>query len=976
MSSSVLKNVIQPKVQTSPMEKMREEAKEQRTGALAGFSNSHEYSKHESEDMELVLGVLVENAPVAMAMFDRGMRYMLANRQWIHEFGLQQVQPLVGRSQYEIFPGLHPGWRQVYERALQGHIVRSEHDSLNGPDGRHLVYRWEVRPWRRKRDASVGGLMVTCEKFSSPEAASADESSADSFPENRETSPAATKTPDPLDCALPMLVLDAQGTILRANVSAAHLTLDKGIQEGTTCFWEVFGEGRDFGALRQQTLESLASLAEAKENTPGSVIIQSGSSADHHKPSRWLVSALAVKGSDVSSCQFMLMALPPQAAAETVTRVTFQMPAQAPVAASTAASDAAMQRMENDLLRARQELRTLTEAQHTFGKREARLRSYLESVPCGVFVLDERGAPVFQNERLARLLGRPLEKDQTVESWLAHACPTEEHRAQVTLAWRESVWRRQLTRTVSLATADGLLKELEFHPITLPGGGLLVSIQDTTEHTRHEEQLRSMEAKLRTLLQGSPIAIVLTDKTGVIFEVNQHAETLLGQAKSELRRYPLDAWLDPDSASARRDALRALQSSGRQAEALGVRIRRVDGSFSRAILHLAAVPDAQGETHCTIHYLQEVAEPETAAATVVTFSASDQKSAAAAGQTHTLLLTTDANGRIRNWTGHAQEVFDLDAAAAVGRPLHQFFRPSDATGFIADLARQAARPQSIFEQPFFGGNGKRGEVKMSVRMLDGGGFELTSHRAAAIEAQDVASTQPAHALRAAVPLAFQVVSPSSQRWPVVDLEREKLLLTETHHRIKNHLQIISSLLNMQINGVSDQDARDALRSSQSRVRAIAALHQHLYQAALGKGDTFSDFTRDLVSHLRECYELTADQISVRLVIQEGHIQQEWLMPLALTLNEALSNCFEHAYPHGRQGQITASLNYTQASGELVISDDGIGLPPDFHPGEGSGLGLKILAVFADQMRGQLFVQGNPDQGTEIKLRFPLAASAG
>lgn len=100
------------------------------------------------------------------------------------------------------------------------------------------------------------------------------------------------------------------------------------------------------------------------------------------------------------------------------------------------------------------------------------------------------------------------------------------------------------------------------------------------------------------------------------------------------------------------------------------------------------------------------------------------------------------------------------------------------------------------------------------------------------------------------------------------------------------------------------------------------------------------------------------------------------MPLALTLNEALSNCFEHAYPHGRQGLITAKLTYTQSSGELVIRDDGLGLPAEFHPGEGGGLGLKILAVFADQMRGQLFVQGSPDEGTEIKLRFPLASSEG
>jgi PAS domain S-box-containing protein len=976
MSSSVLKNVIQPKAQTAPLEKARDEARDQRSGTSAPA----ELPKHESEDMEMVLGVLVENAPIAMAMFDRGMRYMLANRQWISEFGLQQVQPLVGKSQYEIFPGLHPGWRQVYDRALQGHIVRSEHDSLSGPDGQHLVYRWEVRPWRKKRDAAVGGLMVTCEKFSSPQPSGEDAVKAAPSLEDKESAPPVAKTPDPLDCSIPMLVLNVEGAIMRANVAASRLTLDKGIQEGTTCFWEVFGEGREYSTLRQQTLDALTRVSLAQNIAPGCIITRPDASPYSSTPSRWLVSALAHKGTDESSRQFMLMGFSPQTAMEGVTRRTPPAPVivAAPTPPAAALVDvAAQQRLESELSRARQELRTLAEAQQAFGRREARLRSYLEGIPCGVFVLDERGVPVFQNEGLAKLLGRPLEADQTVESWLAHACPTEEHRAQVVLAWRESVWRRQLTRTVSLATADGLLKELEFNPIALPGGGLLVSIQDATEHTRHEEQLRSMEAKLRTLMQGSPIAIVMTDKAGVIFEVNQHAEELLGQAKSELRRYPLDAWLDPDSATARRDALRALQSSGRQAEALGIRIKRVDGSFSRAILHLAAVPDAQGEAHCTIHYLQEVAEPTGAAAPAVEFPAAlfSHAPVTTSAPASAVLLTTDANGRVRTWTEHAQQLFSLEAAEAIGRPLHQFFRPSDATAFFADLADQAAQPESIIQRPFFGGNGKRGEAKIAARMLDDGGFELISHFTAEVETAE-ALPLPVALLKAAIPLAFQVVSPSSQRWPVVDLEREKLLLTETHHRIKNHLQIISSLLNMQINGVSDQDARNALRSSQNRVRAIAALHQHLYQVALGKGDTFSDFSRDLVAHLRECYEVKSDQIMVHLEVQEGPIEQEWLMPLALTLNEALSNCFEHAFPHGRQGQITALLSYTQGSGELVVSDDGVGLPAEFHPGEGGGLGLKILAVFADQMRGQLFVRGNPDQGTEIKLRFPLATSEG
>lgn len=979
MSSSVLRNVIHPKAQTAPLENARDEARDQRFGAPVNV----DFSKHESEDMELVLGVLVENAPVAMAMFDRGMRYMLANRQWISEFGLQQVQPLVGKSQYEIFPGLHPGWRQVYERALQGHIVRSEHDSLNGPDGQHLVYRWEVRPWRKKRDAAVGGLMVTCEKFSSPQPSGKDAVQAAPSPEDKDGASPVAKTPDPLDCSIPMLILNLDGAILRANVAAAHLTLDKGIQEGTTCFWEVFGEGRDYSALRQQTLDALTRVALAHSPVPVYITTHKDSSLDPSIPSRWLVSALARKGADDSPRQVMVMGFPSPPAAEIVPRfippvappAPVVLPLPLPVAAPV--DDAAQQRLENELSRARQELRTLAEAQQAFGRREARLRSYLEGIPCGVFVLDERGVPVFQNEGLAKLLGRPLETDQTVESWLAHACSTEEHRAQVVLAWRESVWRRQLTRTVSLATADGLLKELEFHPIALPGGGLLVSIQDATEHTRHEEQLRSMEAKLRTLMQGSPIAIVMTDKAGVIFEVNQHAEEMLGYAKSDLRRYPLDAWLDPESATARRDALRSLQSSGRQAEALEVRIKRVDGSFSRAILHLAAVPDAHGEAHCTIHYLQEVTEPAAVTLPQAVFPAApiSHTPAAVSRPASAVLLTTDANGRVRTWTEHAHQVFGLEAAAAIGRPLHQFFRPSDATGFFADLAKQATNPLTIIQRPFFGGNGKRGEVETSVRALEQGGVELISHFSTEIKTSE-APPLPVAILKAAIPLAFQVVSPSSARWPVVDLEREKLLLTETHHRIKNHLQIISSLLNMQINGVSDQDARNALRSSQNRVRAIAALHQHLYQVALGKADTFSDFSRDLVAHLRECYEVKSDHIKVRLEVQEGPIEQEWLMPLALTLNEALSNCFEHAYPHGRQGLITAMLTYTQSSGELVIIDDGVGLPAEFHPGEGSGLGLKILAVFADQMRGQLFVRGNPDQGTEIKLRFPLASPEG
>lgn len=928
-------------------------------------------------ELTTATGALVENAPVAMAVFDRAMRYVLANRQWIREFGLQHVQPIVGRCQYDIFPNLHPGWRQVYDRALQGHIVRSEHDA----GGKNTVYRWEVRPWRKSADATVGGLMVSCEKFTAGQKLGEDES------QEEHLQPAATvpALPDPFDCTLPMLLLDETGVIVRVNASAAHLTLDKGMHEGSTTLWEAFASPAEVPRLRELWRDVL------KMEKP---MVLSTRRASEPVPTRWIVSALRPEKQTekAADLRFVAVAVPSSLVPVSVA----YPPAPETKPAAAVVPPEVVQKLENELSRAQQELRTMMEAERGFVKRETRLRGFLEGVPCGIFVLDERGDVVYQNERLAKLLGRGIEKEAGVESWLVHGCPTTEHREHVTLAWRESVWRRQLTRTMSLATADGLLKEIEFQPASLSGGGLLVSIQDVTENCRHEEQLRGLEAKMRTLLQGSPLAIVLTDKSGVIFEVNQHAEELLGQPKSELRRYPLDAWLDPDSASARRDALRVLHAQSAQPEALGVRVKRGDGEYVDVILHLAIVPDAQGDPHGTIHFFQTPADES---APVAEPAASDDVSPPAAEaaalplpvtQVLTVdLLACDVNGRIAAWSAHAQELFDFDAATATGRPLHLLFRPSDATGFFTTLAEQSAVPDQFFEHSYFGAQG-RGTMPVSVKARAEGGFVLCTQREETILPENDAPEAPAPPLKETVPVtgppparpmrgggakAFQVVAPSSHRWPVIDLERERLMLSETHHRIKNHLQIISSLLNMQINGVSDQHARDALRSSQNRVRAIAALHQHLYQLALGGGVTFGDFTKDLIQHLRECYEMPQEQVAVGLSIQEGSIDPEWLMPLALTLNEALSNSFEHAFPHGRKGSITATLRYAADFGELIIRDDGVGLPSDFHPGDSPGLGLKILAVFADQMRGQLFVQGTPDQGTEVKLRFPTGLAA-
>lgn len=968
MSSSVLRNVIHPRQPGS-------------LGAADAVEKNEPPADtaRSSQDVDQVMAVLVENAPVAMAMFDQQMRYMLANRAWIEEFGLKNVKPLLGRSQYEVFPSLHPGWRQVYEKALQGHIIRSEHDALAADQDCRVIYRWEVRPWRRQSDAGVGGLMITCERFVQPAekpATEADSKAAPAKAASQVAEAAAVREPA---LSVPQVRLDDQGIILHANPAAARLSLSHGLMEGKTAFWDAFADGTGESAMLKRGLMACLQRLGQEEGPESAILTPSAEEVPSSpwgsaKPATcppWLVT----RHEDGRS--FAALALPPEAATPRLAAPPPNLSAIASAVASIAQPPAAapepnggtgsqaleIRRLQDDLARARQELKNLQDAERASQSNGGRMSTYLDALPCGVLVLDDMGAVLFQNQPLARLLGRPVQPQESIEDWLAAACPGEKHRQQVSSLWREDVWRRQLTRCFSLATADGLLKELEFQPARLPGGGLLVCIQDATEKCRHEELLRATEAKFRAILQESPTAIVLLDKAGSVFEVNHAAEHLFGQPKSELRRHPIQRWLDVPSAAALASSVQDLRGNARSLEAVVVQPSGGAPAIP-ASLRLAPVLDSEGQPHSTIYFFQKSTPGEGPAG-------ADTPSEGAA-LAEILLLKTNVNGRIKECTPRGLQLLGLDEEQARGRALHLHFRPSDATGFYSDLSRLAAKeggpPQEL---ACYSTSGARQMLRVKVHPLGGGGYDFAITEVVATPSGTAA---PAPAATSQPGDEWTPVSATAGKgvMPTVDLARERLVLTETHHRIKNHLQIISSLLNLESNTTSDPAARGALRSSQNRVRAIADLHQHLYQAALGSDDSFIVFARGLLDRLRVCYDVPASRVNVQFDVESGAVQQEWLMPLALTLNETLSNCFEHAFPEGRSGLVHVALRFRKDKGELNITDDGAGMPTDRS---GSGLGLKILAVFAEQMRGQLLLGRPATGGTEVLLRFPVGANA-
>jgi PAS domain S-box-containing protein len=514
-----------------------------------------------------------------------------------------------------------------------------------------------------------------------------------------------------------------------------------------------------------------------------------------------------------------------------------------------------------------------------------------------------------------------------------------------------------------------LLRDIELRPASLPGSGLLIMVHDVTSERRAEELLRATEAKFRAIVHENPLPLVLADRSGLIFEANAAAEEMLGRTRAELRSKSLQDWFAPESLETRAAALRDLTQRGDLSTNLSVDLVHADGSSIPANLKMATVQDARGSAAATVHFFRPV-EQSVPGGSIFTplDDATGGPPPAPVVPPGKLLMSTDANGRVAQWSEAATQCFGLSHEEAVGRGLHTFFRPSDASGFYADLVplHEGGGSQTV-EWNYFHPEHGRMKSKFVLIPQEPGTLSL-----ALMSENPVVERKNIVIRLAPKPSAEPSASPPPAPFAI---ERERMLLGETHHRVKNHLQIVTSMLNLQLSTLHHDNARDALRSSQNRVRSIAALHQHLYSLAMGEGGGFAGFASDLISHLRECYDVGEDRVAVELVVPEEEVPEEWLMPLALSLNEMISNAFKHAYADGRGGKMKVELKLADGSGDLTVRDDGAGMPVDFDDHRTSGLGLKIMRVFAGQLGGEVRVTSDPDEGASFHLHFPLLPGA-
>ncbi len=209
-----------------------------------------------------------------------------------------------------------------------------------------------------------------------------------------------------------------------------------------------------------------------------------------------------------------------------------------------------------------------------------------------------------------------------------------------------------------------------------------------------------------------------------------------------------------------------------------------------------------------------------------------------------------------------------------------------------------------------------------------------------------------------------------------DANRDKeVLLKEIHHRVKNNLQVISSLLNLQVSHVRDTAARTVLRECQNRIKSIAIVHEKLYQSPNLANIDLAEYIRSLISHLFRTFLVDPQSIHMNIAIAQVSLDVDQAIPCCLIINELVTNSLKYAFPNKQGGEISIALKRDVTPEDhsgavqylLVIGDEGIGFPSGVDFRNTASLGMQLVLTFVQQLEGTIDLDSR--RGTVFTIRF-------
>jgi PAS domain S-box-containing protein len=199
------------------------------------------------------------------------------------------------------------------------------------------------------------------------------------------------------------------------------------------------------------------------------------------------------------------------------------------------------------------------------------------------------------------------------------------------------------------------------------------------------------------------------------------------------------------------------------------------------------------------------------------------------------------------------------------------------------------------------------------------------------------------------------------------LKEKETLLKEIHHRVKNNMQVVSSLMSLQADRATNVEAQAVLTASQSQIRSMALIHEKLYSSGTLSEIEFAGYVGSLINELLQIYHVAPDAVTITTDIEDVRFGVNIAMPCALILNELVSNCLKYAFPDGRVGEVIVGMQYADGTYTLTVADNGAGFPADVDFRATGSLGMQLVTALVDQLDGTIDM--NRENGTSFVISF-------
>ncbi|HEY9874720.1 MAG TPA: histidine kinase dimerization/phosphoacceptor domain -containing protein, partial [Candidatus Obscuribacterales bacterium] len=201
------------------------------------------------------------------------------------------------------------------------------------------------------------------------------------------------------------------------------------------------------------------------------------------------------------------------------------------------------------------------------------------------------------------------------------------------------------------------------------------------------------------------------------------------------------------------------------------------------------------------------------------------------------------------------------------------------------------------------------------------------------------------------------------------LKEKEVLLKEIHHRVKNNLQIISSLLKLQSSYIKDEQTFGLFKDSQNRIRSMALIHEKLYQSKDLSRIDFAEYIRELTTNLLRSYGANSKTVTLKTSISDIRLTIDTAIPCGLIINELVSNSLKHAFSTEKESNEICLQLHSHHNNDfiLIVSDNGIGLPPNIDFKDTETLGLELVCTLTEQLEGTIEVDSS--SGTKFNITF-------